>query len=109
MSCEINISVFVKRHENYRAKKQLTELVTEPIVLTIITVLGSTIAAYMTFLGTKMKSDRDRLGAIEARLDKTEKQNIGLWAYCRALIDHIYKGGGPPPPDPPSTILDLFG
>jgi len=97
----------------------MKEWLTEPVILALIGLVGAVITAWLTFLGVKMKSDREtqeqerdsqqeRIGRMESRLDKTEKQNIGLWAYCRALIDHIYKGGGPPPPDPPRTILDLF-
>ncbi|WIV44543.1 hypothetical protein [Glutamicibacter nicotianae] len=86
----------------------MNQLFTEPVLLALIALVGAVITAWLTFLGVKTKADRDRLGAIEARLDKTEKQNIGLWAFCRALIDHIYKGGGPPPPDPPRQIMDLF-
>ena len=81
---------------------------TEPVIIALIGLVGIVLPAFLTYLGVKAKGDRDRIEAMEARLDKTEKQNIGLWAYCRALIDHIYKGGGPPPPDPPHAIMDLF-
>lgn len=90
-------------------------LLTEPVILAIIGLAGIAITAWLTYLGVKaghdrarQDSDRQRVAAVEARLETTEKQNIGLWAYCRALIDHIYKGGGAPPPDPPHTIMDLF-
>lgn len=90
-------------------------LISEPIILAILTLFGVIVTAYLTYLGVKDKvdreqhdSDRARMKALEDRLDDTERRNVGLWAYCRALIDHIYKGGGAPPPDPPHTIKDLF-
>lgn len=83
-------------------------LLTEPVILAIIGLAGIVFTSYLTYLGVKAKIDRERVTAMEARMATTEKQNIGLWAYCRALIDHIYKGGGAPPPDPPHTIMDLF-
>lgn len=86
----------------------MPQWLTEPVILGLIGLAGLVITSWLTFLGVKRKSDSDRLTHVEGRLDKTEKQNIGLWAYCRALIDHIYKGGGAPPPDPPHTIRDLF-
>lgn len=90
-------------------------VISEPIILAILTLFGVLVTAYLTYLGVKAKtdreqqdSDRERMRALENRLDMTERRNVGLWAYCRALIDHIYKGGGAPPPDPPHTIKDLF-
>lgn len=90
-------------------------LLTEPVILGILGLAGVVITSFMTYLGVKAKadraeqeSDRARLMAVEDRLETTERQNVGLWAYCRALIDHIYKGGGSPPPDPPHNIKSLF-
>lgn len=90
-------------------------IISEPIILGLLTLFGVIVTAYLTYLGVKAKmdraqqdSDRARMHAMENRLDMTERRNVGLWAYCRALIDHIYKGGGAPPPDPPHTIKDLF-
>ena len=83
-------------------------LLTEAVVIAAIGAAGLVITGFLTYLGVKVKSDRDRVTAMEARLGKTERLNVGLWAYCRALIDHIYRTGGGPPPDPPTTIQDLF-
>lgn len=82
--------------------------ITEGVLLGFMAMVGAIVTAYLAYLGVRTKSDRERVAAMETRLDTTEKRNIGLWAYCRALIDHIYKGGGPPPPDPPHQIMDLF-
>lgn len=106
----LNISTaIIEADENQKA------IITEPVILGLITLFGVIFTAYLTYLGVKAKtdraqqdSDRLRMSAMENRLDMTERRNVGLWAYCRALIDHIYKGGGAPPPDPPHTIKDLF-
>ena len=79
-------------------------ILTEGVVIAFIGLAG----AFLTYLGVKAKSDRDRVTAMEARLGKTERLNVGLWAYCRALINHIYKSGTGPPPDPPTNVQDLF-
>ena len=86
----------------------MPEWVTEGVLLAVIALIGTVITAYLGYLGTRMKADRERVKDMAERLDKTERRNVGLWAYCRALIDHIYKGGGPPPPDPPHQIMDMF-
>lgn len=83
-------------------------LLTENTVIAGIGAAGIVITGFLTYLGVKTKSDRDRVTAMEARLGKTERLNVGLWAYCRALIDHIYKTGGGPPPDPPTNVQELF-
>lgn len=79
-------------------------ILTEGVVIALIGLIG----AFLTYLGVKAKGDRDRVTAMEARLGKTERLNVGLWAYCRALINHIYKSGSGPPPDPQPEIQDLF-
>ncbi|MGP5389885.1 hypothetical protein [Glutamicibacter arilaitensis] len=106
---DIIATTIVDVDENQKA------VLTEPVILSLITLFGVLFTAYLTYLGVKAKtdraqqdSDRRRMAAMESRLDITERRNVGLWAYCRALIDHIYKGGGAPPPDPPHTIKDLF-
>lgn len=106
---DIIATTIVDVDENQKA------VLTEPVILGLITLFGVIFTAYLTYLGVKAKtdraqqdSDRSRMAAMESRLDVTERRNVGLWAYCRALIDHIYKGGGAPPPDPPHTIKDLF-
>ena len=92
-----------------------TPLLTEPVILAVIGFAGVVVTAWMTYLGVKARADREqqssdrlRLAQLEDRIESTERQNVGLWAYCRALIDHIYKGGGAPPPDPPNNIKSLF-
>ncbi|MGP5524632.1 hypothetical protein ACTXM3_15310 [Glutamicibacter arilaitensis] len=106
---DIIATTIVDVDENQKA------VLTEPVILSLITLFGVIFTAYLTYIGVKAKtdraqqdSDRRRMAAMENRLDMTERRNVGLWAYCRALIDHIYKGGGAPPPDPPHTIKDLF-
>lgn len=83
-------------------------LLTEGVVIAVVGTAGLVITGFLTYLGVKVKSDRDRVTAMEARLGKTERLNVGLWAYCRALINHIYKSGSGPPPDPPTNVQDLF-
>lgn len=80
----------------------------EVTVAAALSLIGVAITAGLTFLGVSRKSTSDRISALEARLDKTEKKNVGLWVYCRALIDHIYKLGGEPPPAPPLGVKEMF-
>jgi len=41
------------------------------------------------------------------RVAQLDERNALLWAYCRKLIDHIWRGAGPPPPAP-DDLADLF-
>lgn len=97
-------------------------IITEPVILGILTLFGVIVTAYLTYLGVKTKADREqqasdraqqaadrgRIEALEEKLADTERRNMGLWTYCRILIDHIYRGRGAPPPDPPEHIRSLF-
>ncbi|MDE2100156.1 MAG: hypothetical protein KGL39_23070 [Patescibacteria group bacterium] len=49
-----------------------------------------------------------RLRELNTRVSTVELRERLLWAYCRKLIDHIYKGGGAPPPEPDEQIAHLF-
>lgn len=86
----------------------MPEWMTESVILALIGFFGAVGTAFLTYLGVKSQADRKRLDTLETRSEKIDRQNVGLWAYCRALIDHIYKGGGPPPPDPPRGIMEMF-
>lgn len=97
-------------------------ILTEPVILGLIGLFGAFVTAYLAYLGVKTKADREqqasdraqqaadraRIGALEEKLADTERRNMGLWTYCRILIDHIYRGRGAPPPDPPEHIRNLF-
>ncbi|MHA7227822.1 hypothetical protein [Glutamicibacter soli] len=105
-----------------RADTARETILTEPVILGLIGLFGAIVTAYLAYLGVKTKVDRDqqasdraqqaadraRIEALEGKLEDTERRNMGLWTYCRILIDHIYRGKGAPPPDPPEHIKNLF-
>jgi hypothetical protein len=71
------------------------------VIIALVALVGAVVTAAFVFL-TARQSDLRR------RLDTLEKQDRLLWAYCRQLLDHIYRGHGPPPPAPDHLLHDLF-
>ena len=59
------------------------------------------IGGVMTLRLGMVNSDRDRIKALEARLDHLEEALAEERAYAAALADHIYRGKPPPPPPHP--------
>ncbi len=73
-----------------------------------VTIIGGTIAAtstvlvgMMTFRLGMVNSDRERIKALEERLDRLDEALAEERAYAAALADHIYRGKPPPPPPHP--------
>lgn len=82
--------------------------ISEVTVAAVLSLMGVVLTAALTLAGITRKATEERIKSLEARIDKTEKKNVGLWVYCRSLIDHIYKLGGEPPPAPPLGVEELF-
>ena len=53
--------------------------------------------ALMALAGTLAAAMMAAQVNLHRRVSGLENRNARLWAYCRKLIDHIYRGGGPPP------------
>lgn len=74
----------------------------------VIAAIAAVVGAVLSYLAARRSLAHGELRELRRRLEAGEERNMKLWAYCRKLIDHIYRGLGPPPP-PPDDLDDLFG
>lgn len=58
----------------------------------------------LTVSATRRGGDRERIGVLEARLDKVEARDRAWENYAAQLRDHIYAGNKPPPPPFPPEL-----
>lgn len=84
------------------------------IGVAVVSALASIIAAVLAYLAARRSTAQSEVAALRSEIADVRRQwadeqdaNRRLWAYCRKLVDHIYKGLGPPPP-PPDDLEDLF-
>jgi len=60
----------------------------------------------LTVQATRRSGDRERIGAVEKRLDQQDSRNLRWQNYAGALRNHIEEEKGPPAPDYPSGLFD---
>lgn len=63
------------------------------MVATLIGVLATLLVAGLSLLGVIVAQ-------LARRLDRLERDNRALWAYCRRLLDLYYRHRQPGAPDP---------
>lgn len=64
------------------------------------------VGALLTLLGVIIVALIGAAVTLAVQLAKWQNQHRLLWAYCRQLQDHIYRGNPPPPPAMPSDLFD---
>lgn len=67
---------------------------------TIAAAVAAIVAALLSYRAARRSTAHEEIEALRTRVIAAEDRNVKLWAYCRKLIDHIYRGHGPPPPPP---------
>ncbi|WP_251439131.1 hypothetical protein [Microbacterium sp. USTB-Y] len=60
----------------------------------------------LTFAGVVVAALIAAAATLAVQLFKWQIQNQRLWAWNRALQDHIYRGSPPPPPEAPPGLFD---
>lgn len=70
-------------------------MIPDPLEVGILAFAGLIVAALIAAATT-----------LAVQMMKWQIQNQRLWAWNRALQDHIYRGSPPPPPEAPDGLFD---
>lgn len=75
-------------------------------LLAIIIAFVGVSGGYLTAIATRRTGDRERIKALEERVDKLDRRNLMWQNYAQQLREHIFAGKGAPPPDFPNDIFE---